>query len=112
MLIGEDLLELAHAVEGLAGDQAAHGDDGLLALGIAPGAVGVEVLESQANGVHAIVAGGAQRTLAMQLEHIAQRGLVALEVRLAGFQRGHVGRWRRRGRAEEIGQHEQAALHR
>ncbi len=45
------------------------------------------------------------------LEDVAQRGIVALELAFAGLERRYVrGRWRRR-RSQEIGEHEQTALH-
>src|SRR5687767_7526921 len=57
--------------------------DGLLAFGIAPGTDGVEVLEREPDGIHAVVAGGAHRIFPVHLEHVAQRGLVFLEIAFA-----------------------------
>src|SRR5690349_2736858 len=57
--VDEDTLELAHAAEAFARDQAAFCHDGLFALRVAPHADAVEVLEAEADGVHAVVAGAA-----------------------------------------------------
>src|SRR5689334_17694664 len=62
---GQDLLELVHAVERLAGDQLARRDDRLAALGIAPLAERVEILERESDRVHAVVARRAGRVFAV-----------------------------------------------
>src|SRR5688572_19541841 len=48
----------------------------------------------------------------MELQHIAKRRLLILELRLAGLQRWHIRRWWPRRCPQEVGQYKQSSLHR
>ncbi len=65
MLRSEQPFQLAHALERFARDQFASGFNRLFALLITPHSERVEILEGQADRVHARMATGAERLLAM-----------------------------------------------
>jgi hypothetical protein len=95
----QDFLQLLHVLERLAGKQLAARFDGLAQLFIAPAAQRIEILESQSKRVHAVMARIAQGFAAVDREHLAERGRLALDCSGSFFEGRQVRRRRRRRRA-------------
>ena len=108
LLFQQHAREVAWPLERLARDQLAGGINRRTAVLRAPRADAVEVLEAEADRVHARVARGARRVVAMLLHLLAERAgelPAVLEV-------GHIRRRRWRRRAEDVFENPLAALDR
>src|SRR5690606_25512088 len=109
VLVDQQLAESGGAVELLAVGQASCCVDLNPAIFATPLANAVEIFEGEADGVHAAVAGGADRVGAVHLQLFAHAQLPA--VRADGLQLRYVRRGRGRGSAEQILENPLAALH-
>src|SRR5262245_12462296 len=99
-MIHQCLTQLNHAVHFRSVSQFARRIDSAVSLAKSPGADGIEILESESNGIHNLVAGRARGIDAM-LSHLLAHGSRLLSSSSL-LQRRHVGRrWRNR-QAENV----------
>ena len=107
----DEVFEGGQVGEGFAGDElAGGGGEGLAAILVAPEAHGVEVFEGEAEGVHAVVAGGTEGLGAVGFEGLAVGELAAVGGFAAGVEGGDIGGSGGRGNAEDIVEDEEAAF--